>query len=426
MPNPTANAPLLKPRWWPIRGAIVAVAIFSFCSFSVAIEAKTLPQLFPSQTPDFFIIRSGAVIALQGESPYEPEIVQRMVAEQFPKDKQLIENSAFFLPPATIAIYAPLAVLPYPIAKVAWAIVLALSSIAVLQAFRIFGSQWPISATEQLLPAIVLLNYLTLAIVELGQTSMLFVGCVVAGQWCFERGRSFTSGWWPHFYETLGAFLWAIPFIKPHLALSLLPLAWYLGGWKRPVLILAMVAAMNSVGCLMIGRSPLFLLEYVQYLGSTHKGVIFNRVESNPTVITSWNRLVFALGGPLVELTAATTLASYLVWFGIVAGRVALAGKFPRAAWAAAVSAIAGVFCSQVIIYELLLLVLVIPWVRSLFANDFRNRGWLAVGLMCLQFIPVGTMDTWFGVQFHHALGVALLAVLVLVGPITFNEVKGE
>ncbi|HEV3386603.1 MAG TPA: glycosyltransferase family 87 protein, partial [Gemmata sp.] len=197
MPNPTANAPLLKPRWWPIRGAIVAVAIFSFCSFSVAIEAKTLPQLFPSQTPDFFIIRSGAVIALQGESPYEPEIVQRMVAEQFPKDKQLIENSAFFLPPATIAIYAPLAVLPYPIAKVAWAIVLALSSIAVLQAFRIFGSQWPISATEQLLPAIVLLNYLTLAIVELGQTSMLFVGCVVAGQWCFERGRSFTSGWWP-------------------------------------------------------------------------------------------------------------------------------------------------------------------------------------------------------------------------------------
>jgi hypothetical protein len=154
--------------------------------------------------------------------------------------------------------------------------------------------------------------------------------------------------------------------------------------------------------------------------------VIFNRVGSNPSVITSWNRLLFALGGPLVELTAMTTLASYLVWFGIVAGRLALEGKLPKAAWAAAVTAIAGVFCSQVIIYELLLLVLMIPWVRSLFANGYRLRGWLAVGLMCLQFIPVGTMDTWFGVQFHHALGVALLAVLVLVGPTTFEETKGE
>jgi hypothetical protein len=420
-----ATTPSHQPRWWPIRGAIVAVAIFSFCAFSVAVEAKILPQLFPSQTPDFFIIRSGAVIALRGESPYEPEIVQKMVAEQFPKDKQLIENSAFFLPPATIAIYAPLAALPYPIAKVAWAIVLTLSSIAVLLVFRTFGSLWPITTTEQLLPVIVLLNYVTLAIVELGQTSLLFVGCVAAGQWCFERGRSFISRRWPIICETLGAFLWAVPFIKPHLALPLLPLAWYLGGWKRPVLILAMVVAMNSVGCLMIGRSPLFLLEYVQYLGSTHKGVIFNRVGSNPTVITSWNSLLFALGGPLVELSAVTTVASYLVWFGIVAGRVALAGKLPSTAWAAAITAIAAVFCSQVIIYELLLLVLVIPWVRSLIANGYRNRGWLAVCLMCLQFIPVGTMDH-YGVRFHHALGVVLLAALLLVGPITCEKAKGE
>jgi hypothetical protein len=122
-------------------------------------------------------------------------------------------------------------------------------------------------------------------------------------------------------------------------------------------------------------------------------------------------------------LTAATIIASYLVWFGVAAGRAALEGKFPSAAWAAAVTAVGGVFCSQVLIYELLLLVLVIPWVRTLFLHGYRNRGWLAIGLMCLQFIPVGTMVR-FEILFHHALGVALLAVLVMVGPISEQKSK--
>ncbi len=419
-------SPSHRPRWWPIRGAIAAVMLFSFCATSEAFELKILPALFPSPTHDFFIIRSGAVFALKGENPYEPEKVRALVAEQFPNDKQLIENSAFFLPPATIPIYAPFAILPYSYAKIAWAIVQIVCAIAVLLVFRLFGTQWPSSANEQFLPVIVLLNYLTLAIIELGQTSFLFVGCVVAGQWCFERGRSLAarSRWWPAFHELLGAFLWAIPFIKPHLALCLLPLAWYLGGWRRPLLILCFAATLNIVGCFMIGRSPLFLWDYVQYLGSTHKAVLFNRAEMN-AAITSWNRLLYALGGPLVELTATTIIASYLVWFGVAAGRAALVGKFPSAAWAAAVAAVGGVFCSQVLIYELLLLVLVIPWVRTLFAHGYRNRGWLAIGLICLQFIPVGTM-VHFKILFHHALGVALLAVLVMVGPITFKDARGD
>jgi hypothetical protein len=417
MPKPAENPSSLTPRLWPIRGAIVAVVLFSFFAMSEAVEANLLPALFQSRTPDFFIYRSGAAIALRGESPYDPEKVQKLVAEQFPADKQLIENSAFFLPPATIPIYSPFAAMPYRSAKITWAIGLTLSAIAVLLILRTFGSHWPTGPIEQLLPAIILLNYLTLAIVELGQTGFLFVGCVAAGQWCFERGPSPGAGSRKRliFYELLGSFLWAIPFIKPHLALCLLPLAWYLGGWKRLVLILALVAALNIAGCSMIGRSPLFLWEYVQYLGSTHKAIIFNRVEES-TTITSWNRLLFALGGPLVELSAVTTLAGYLVWFGLAAGRVSLSGKPPSAAWAAAVSAVGGVFCSQVLIYELLVLLLVIPWVRDLFAIGYRNRAWLTIGLICLQLIPVGAMAN-YGIKFHAPLGVALLAVMVMVGP---------
>jgi hypothetical protein len=64
---------------WPIRGAIIAVILFSFCTFSEAVEAHFLPALFDSPTHDFFIIRSGAVLALRGENPYEPEKVRAMV-----------------------------------------------------------------------------------------------------------------------------------------------------------------------------------------------------------------------------------------------------------------------------------------------------------------------------------------------------------
>ena len=58
------------------------------------------------------------------------------------------------------------------------------------------------------------LNFLTTALVLVGQTTLLFVGCVAAGQWLYEKGRPWAA-----------ALLWAIPFMKPHLALPLIPLA---------------------------------------------------------------------------------------------------------------------------------------------------------------------------------------------------------
>ncbi len=347
-----------------------------------------------------------------------------MVAEQFPNDREMLENSGYFLPPQTLLIYAPFAAMPYPAAKVAWGVLLVVCAAAVLLMLRSFGTRWPSSATEQWLPVVILLNYLTLAIVELGQTSFLFVGCVAAGQWCFEGSRSHVgrSRLRSNLWEAAGVLLWAIPFIKPHVAISLLPLAWYLGGWRRAAAILAVVAGLNVAGCLMIGRSPLFLVEYVQYLGANHKRVVFNRVEVSPT-ITSWNRLVFSLGGPLVELGAVGTLASYLVWFGLAAGRVSLTRDLPSPAWAAAVAGVGGVFCAQVLVYELLVLVLVIPWLRMLFEHGYRVHGWLAVAALCLELIPVRTMSQ-FGVTFHPALGVALLAGLVLTGPMFADRQK--
>src|SRR5262249_37451250 len=157
---------------------------------------------------------------------------------------------------------------PYPIAKVLWAVVMGLSAAGVLLLFRTFGGERPRSLIGQLAPVLLLLNLLTLAGIVVGQTPLLAVGCVAAGQWCFENRRA-----------VLGSVLWAIPFIKPHLALPLIPLAWYLGGWKRAAGVVAAVAGLNLLGCLLAGRSPLLLVEYLEFIGSAHKSVIWNRAE---------------------------------------------------------------------------------------------------------------------------------------------------
>src|SRR6185369_7439315 len=165
-----------------------------------------------------------------------------------------------------------------------------------------------------IVPLALVLNPLAVATVVVGQTPLWSVACVVAGQMCFERRRTW-----------LGAALWAIPFVKPHLALPLIALAWYLGGWKRAAAIVAVVAALNLIGATLAGGSPLYLKDYFDYLPSAHKEVLYNRAELNPQ-ITSWNRLLFSLGGPLIELTIVMTIAGYLVWSGLVLARVAAAG----------------------------------------------------------------------------------------------------
>src|SRR5205823_4034839 len=145
------------------------------------------------------------------------------------------------------------------------------------------------------------------------QTPLLAVGCVILGQWCFDRRRPW-----------LGTLLWAVPFIKPHIALPLLPLAWYAGGWKRAAGLVAGLVALNVAGAVVAGGSPDFVRDYLGYVRGAHKEIPFNRAELNPE-ITSWNRLLVVLtdtaaqsgfGRPVVvEQTAAVTGLSYLVWF---------------------------------------------------------------------------------------------------------------
>ncbi len=375
---------------------------------------------------DFFIFRAGSVLGLRGESPYDPAKIRAMVAEQFPDAEMLIENCGYFLPPQAIALFAPFAAIPYPAAKILWAIANGLAAFACLLLPRLFGRsreeverlRFP---SALITIALLLSPTLTFPILIVGQYTLVIIGAVIAGQWCFDRGR-----------PLLGAALWSLPFVKPHLAIALIPLAWYLGGWKRAAIVVAAVAVLNLAGCLMVSGSPLFFRDYIEFLGGGHKAVAFNRVELNPQM-TGWNRLVFAFGGPLIELGISTTLAGYLIWFGLAAGRAAASGIRPSPAWAMAAAAVGSLFVCQVLGYETLLLALAVPWLLDLIAT--RRKSWAAVVvvLMLVQMIPPAPyLDAVESmalearaaeiVKSFRAAGIAALAVVVLCGPLVRRD----
>jgi hypothetical protein len=378
--------------------------------------------LIPGRMPDFFIYRLGSELAARGENPYDLAKVRERVRVQFPDDDpkptSFVNNCGYFLPPQAVVLLMPFAALPYDTAKVAWALLQGAAGFAVATLpllLRKKDDPPPAGLVQKLVPFLMLLNFLTVGVVMVGQTTVLSVGCVAAGLWCFSRETRW--GFW------LGVLLWSVPFIKPHVALPLIPLAWYLGGWRRAVALVGVVAAFNLLGATLVGGSPMFLRDYLNFLTESHRAVMFNRAELNPE-ITSWNRLLVVATAPfagdrfLIEQTAITALASYLAWFGLVLGRCAISGTQPSATWALAACAAGAVFCPQALGYEALVLLLAVPWVRDLFTDGRRTWGLLAVLLLGLQAIPFQTLEP-VGFDFHRPLGVALFAMLVLLGPIT-------
>jgi hypothetical protein len=395
--SPDSQIELEKPK--PVISPITLIAAFLIFSFAL------FQGLGTKNGRDFFIYRLGAELAIRGENPYDIERVRNHVAAGYPEEdentKEFINNCGYFLPPMALVIFLPLAAISAVSAKICWAVAIGVAGGFVSRLPGVLRSKDSIPLPvlpRSVVPFLLVLNPLTLAVVLVGQVSLLSLGCVAAGLWCLDRGRPYVT-----------AILWVVPFMKPHLALPLIPLLWFLAGWRPTAVLVVLLLALNLGGATLAGGSPLFLRDYLAFLSDAHKTVAFNRVETNLR-ITSWNRLLLTVGGPLIELSAVTTVAGYLVWLGLIIGRTALSRTRPSASWTVAVAAVGAVLCSQVLVYELVILALMVPWVRDLFANGYRLRGWIAVVLLAVPLIP--------GIPFPPSLGVMLLAVLVLVGPV--------
>ena len=391
---------------------------------------------FENHHEDLWIYSSGSWFGLQGLSPYDTERIHARVDEKWADDSNLHGNAGFFLSPQALLIFLPYALLPWIWAKLVWcAVTVGLTAAAALGLRNLASGRLPTWFSAAAVVA-VLLNPLSLFVLIVGQTTLFLFTCVVFGQWAFVRG-------WPR----VGCLLWALAFFKPHIALPLLPLAWYLYGWKRAAEVAIWVGALNVLVGVAFYGNPLFALEYLSYVQQGHKTVVFNRVEMNRQ-ITSWNRLLVACGGPVTELGAVGMVAGYLVFGLLIAVRVRVLGLSrlrDATSWAFALTGCAILSCCQLLPYELPLVLLGLPYLGELLLSE-RRRDQVAAGVILLAtsfaMIPGGDASAWYRtinylslnetaeviLKSHRSLGVLVVTVTVLLnGPVSrFRHIQSE
>lgn len=378
---------------------------------------------------DFFVYRTGAQLGLEGKQPYFNPLLQERVAAQFPEDETgFASNCGFFLPPQAIVVFLPFAKMDWGQAQVLWFIVLTtMGFLCGLLAYSFGRSQEHLGSGWPIIVLAVWMNPITMPSLVVGQTTLLFVGCIVLGHYAFENDS-----------PRLGTFLWSITFIKPHLALPFLVLAWVLGGWKRPFGIGLAVVAWNVLGGLIVtgtleGAYALFRT-YLEYLGAGHKQVIFNLVAENYQ-IPSWNRMLAAAGGPAIDLKIWMTLTGFAVWGLLVAGRMWRARALGRdrldPAYLAAVTAVGSLFFPQVLAYEMIILALLTPLILQHFDANRRGDAYALIAMLLFLMLPMNFTNRiadFFGLgeqsrsrtllRSHKCFGMALLATWLLVrGP---------
>lgn len=379
-------------------------------------------SLLKNDQLDFYVYRMGAKFALAGESPYNTPLMEAEVAKAFPPENEnsFANNCGFFLAPQTIALFAPFAMLDWDIAQILWFLVLTGCALACgTLAFTFGRDQTQRGNGWAVIILVVLLNPITQPSLVVGQTTLLLVGSIALGQLCFERGR-----------PTLGCLLWAIPFIKPHLAILFLVLAMVLGGWKRAAGIALFAGILNLLGGWVLRGNLLGAVllprEYLEYLGSGHKAVVFNLVEQNYQIL-SWNRMVAALGGPAINLRVSMTLGGYALWIVLLACRLRRRDNL-NLAYLLACTAVGTLFFAQVLAYEMLLLALLAPLIAQLFDADCRGDFWTLIGLLVFLLIPLNVMDQVANalqlgddshgrilLRSHKCFGMAALALYLLI-----------
>jgi len=348
---------------------------------------------------DLFIFRAAAELPRRGLSPYDTEALRAEVGRQFPESPEFVANCGFFMTPQAVAFFTPLTLLPWPATRVAWTALSFAALVAGLWRLPVpAGRDWWVPV----LGLAVLADPLPSMVASVGQTTALMAGLLLLGY------AALTRGW-----AVAGALAWSVLFLKPHVALPLLPLTFALGGPRALAVLVVAVAGGNLLGLALMPDPVGLPLEYLRHLAEGHKVVLYNRVEYNP-LITSWNSALVAAGGPVVELGIVGTLAGYAAVAALVAVRRRGGAADPE--WLlAVVAASVPVFC-QVLGYELLLLVGVLPLV----AQRWPGTPWwrLAVlgGFWLLKSVPVEAASALADAVGQGRLGSVVLAYRAFAG----------
>ena len=265
-----------------------------------------------------------------------------------------------FNPPEALVLFAPLAKLSWKSASWAWLSVQTSLTLGLACLAWTFGGNGRPRWLGPALASVFLLNPLTYRLLALGQCTLLVASVIALGQWAFEARR-----------PIFGSILWGFAGIKPQIAIPFLALAFVLGGWRRFAGVAVIIGALNLIGCLITTGTPHTLFEYVQFVTENHL-IGLNRVGLDQ--ITSWNRVLYVLGGPSLDLTAKGMITSHACWILLLwlrHGRPVTSTWVP--AYALAAAAVGSVFCSLSHGYDLVMLALLAPLMIARFKLGQRG-----------------------------------------------------
>ncbi|MCE9561940.1 MAG: DUF2029 domain-containing protein [Planctomycetes bacterium] len=321
---------------------------------------------------DFCIFHAGVGLAWNFTSPYDLGLVETTVSQRLG-----IEGGfpcGFFLPPLSFVVLAPFAILPWPIAEIAWVATLLLGALASGSLAWTFGRQGP-QRGWGVIVATVLLCPLVQRSISLGQSGLFICACVALGQWAFERRR-----------PLLGSLLWGLTGLKPQLALPLLVAAGFVGGWRRSAGIGAVIALLWTFGTMLIGEPLGVTVRYAEFLRESHKTVGFNRITNDQ--IVSWNRLVVAVGGPAIELGSVGVVVGVCAALGFIWWLRIHRQPQPPESWTLAVCVAWGLFTAGPLGYDLVLLTLMAPYLFRLHDRGYDIDLVVLLGAIAVISIP--------------------------------------
>ncbi len=362
---------------------VVVLAVFGCVFLNWAVTHAVSDHLHV----DLWIYSSGSYFAQQGQNPYDVELMHQRVDPMWPDNKDLRGNNGFFLAPQALLLFAPFTQMPWVVAKVVWGFLmvglLVLCAAGLPRMVQEPLPKWFPSLAMFLFAA----SPISYFVILVGQTTHIFLACVVLGQLAFLQGR-----------KILGCFLWSIPFFKPHLAFVLVPLVWWFHGWRCLLMMLTWVGLLNMLAGLVYFGNPLFIFDYINSVSSAHKTVLFNRVAVNEQV-TSWNRLMVATGGPVLELGMFTTFAGYAVLLALVALRTWWSGVKPTLSWGFALAGTGAMSCCQLLPYEQMLHALAFPYMLLIALTPRWQCKLAALGLFGLWYyslLPGGPESEYY------------------------------
>ncbi|QNI31477.1 DUF2029 domain-containing protein [Alloacidobacterium dinghuense] len=390
---------------------IVCLACLTFISLGLHNEARVL------HAHDFKQPYASARCLLFGCDPYsEAETAAQFVAAggNLQQDPKVFAPDSALYPPSSLAVLAPIAILPYPVAHFLWLLLCGVSfSLAALlisdlcRPYRSF-------------PVVLLLAVFVATsaiLIMLGQVSGIVISLAIIGLWCFLRER---CAW-------LGILCLALSLtLKPHVAgllvcYLLIAGKQYRAKFWRVVLVTALLSCIGIIWAATQPASRNWLPELQANLaGNTSSGNVGDPTPANPEAfnIASLQSVTGEFFHPHQAAFAAYLITTILlgVWLYATWRIPASESKHLLALAGLAAISILPIYHRQ---YDTRLLLLAFPAVAMLWQ---QRRVWGTAGLALMTLATLMTSHSYLHLLetrvVHLAAGKGALVTILLMRPL--------